>query len=49
MIFECGNVEVFRDFEKDCLGRGVGVKVLLSGFKGEGRKRIGDSECRKRI
>lgn len=41
-MVECGHVEIFSDLERHCFGKGVEVKVLWSGLKGEGRKRIGD-------
>lgn len=46
-MVECGHVEIFSGLEKHCFGKGVGIKALLSGLEGEGRKRIGDSEFRQ--
>lgn len=42
---EFGHVEIFSDLEKQHrFGKEVGMKALLSGLKGEGKERIGDSE-----
>lgn len=41
---DCGmwHVEVFSDFEKHCFGIRVRIRALVSGLKGEGRKKTAD-------